>query len=142
MLLFRTRIVQETRNPACLHSFVKTGEAAKWGVRCCMIIYTFAIGLLLGTIEQLNKCGTAPCPIFPDIKIVSIDSHRSQMSHHRHELALQSYGLRLTCGSLRMIKAREYVSSSVNSSYLLWGFCPPPSPNLRSSRKTLKTQKH
>ena len=33
-------------------------------------------------------------PNFPDFKILSIDSHRSQISHHRHELALQptSYG--------------------------------------------------
>ena len=56
-----------TRNKeACLHSFVETGEATKWGVRCCMMICMFAIGSLLGTheTEQLNKCGAAPCPIF------------------------------------------------------------------------------
>ena len=41
------------------------------------------------TVEQMWGSSV---PHFPDIKIVSIDSHRSQMSHHRHELALQSYG--------------------------------------------------
>ena len=74
-----------------MHSFVETGEATKLGVRCCMMIRMFAIGLLLGTMKQLNKCGAAPCPIFQISKFSPIDSHRSQMSDHRHELALQ-YG--------------------------------------------------
>ena len=33
------------------------------------------------TVEQI--WGTS-VPHYPDIKIVSIDSHRSQMLHHRH----------------------------------------------------------
>jgi hypothetical protein len=46
------------------------------------------------TVEQMWGSSVASVPHFPDFKIVSIDSHRSQMSHHRHELALQatSYG--------------------------------------------------
>ena len=41
------------------------------------------------TVEQMWDSSV---PHFPGSKILSIDSHRSQMSHHRHELALQSYG--------------------------------------------------
>ena len=94
------------------------------------------------TVEQMWGSSV---PHFPGFKIVSIDSHRSQMSHHRHELALHAGHLvwfRPTCGSLRMIKAREGVSSSVNSSYLLWGYCPPPPRISNPPRKTPKTQKH
>ena len=41
------------------------------------------------TVEQMWGSSV---PHFPGFKILSIlDSHRSQMSHHRHELALQSY---------------------------------------------------
>ena len=57
----------------------------------CMVARVTARNTQDRTVEQMWNSSV---PHFPDFKILSIDSHRSQMSHHRHELALQatSYG--------------------------------------------------
>ena len=54
----------------------------------------------------------------------SPSSHRSQMSHHRHELALQATSLRPTFGSLRRIEARESALRALwGGSYHLQLYC-------------------
>ena len=60
-------------NEACLHSFVETGEATKWGVRCCMTICMFArVSARNAQDRTVEQMWNSSVPHFPDFKIHSL----------------------------------------------------------------------
>ena len=138
-LLFRTRIVHQKQG-SLLAFICRNWRGSEMGREMLYDNSHVRYRVTARNNRTVEQMWGSSVPHFPDFEIVSIDSHGSQMSVTSsswtgaagHFVTSSSWTgaaghfvwLRPTCGSLQMIKAREGVSSSVNSSYLLWGFCP------------------